>query len=275
MEFDDSIYQKIETYLSGNMSVIDKEVFEANLLSNAELQEEVQIHRALKYALHENEWVLRKNKKNDKEVAEIKNLRRSEEYSKTIKSIKEAESIYFEKKPLNQSKKWIYYCCAIVSVVCILVMVQYFSVSHTTDSLYAEYRDWSELPSLTTQGDVQDNLAKGEQLFFDKKYKEAASVFSNSLNISSNTHNLGFTPYVLSYLGISYLEIGEYQKSLQTFNRLLESDSLDSSKGYWYTALVYLKMGKEQKAKDTLHLILQNKKNFNFLKAKELLEKLN
>lgn len=274
MEFDDSIHQKIEAYLSGNMSVIDKEAFEANLLSNAELQEEVQIHRALKYAVHEKEWVLRKNKKNDKEIAKIKNLRRSEEYSKTIKNIKEAESIYFEKKPLNQSKKWIYYCCAIVSVACIVVMVQYFNVSHTTDSLYTEYSDWSELPSLTTQGDIQGNLAKGEQLFFDKKYKEAASVFSNSLNISSNTHDLDFTPYVLSYLGISYLEIGEYQKSLQIFNRLLKSDSLDSSKGYWYTVLVYLKMGEEQKAKDTLLLILKNEKNFNFLKAKELLEKL-
>lgn len=269
MEFDDSVYQKIEAYLSGNMNVIDKEVFEASLLSNAELQKEVEIHKTLKYTLNENEWILRKNKKNDEEIVKIKNLKRSEEYSKTIKSIKEAGSIYFEKKPLNQSKKWIYYCCAIVSVVCILVMVQYFNVSHTTDSLYVEYSDWSELPSLTTQGDVQDNLAKGEQLFFDKKYKEAIYVFSNSLNTSD------FTPYILSYLGVSYLEIGEYQKSLQTFNTLLKSDSLDSSKGYWYTALVYLKMGKKQKAKDTLHLILQNKKNFNFLKAKELLEKLN
>jgi tetratricopeptide (TPR) repeat protein len=76
-------------------------------------------------------------------------------------------------------------------------------------------------------------------------------------------------------LGVSYLEIGEYQKSLQIFNKLLKSDSLDSSKGYWYITLVYLKKGDKQKAKDTLLLILKNEKNFNFRKAEELFDKLN
>ena len=100
-------------------------------------------------------------------------------------------------------------------------------------------------------------------------YKKAEQLFSEHINKQSN-----FNPNVVLYLGVSNLELNNYDKALLNFEKLIQSNSIDKSKGYWYKTLTYLKMDDRNLAIKELKIIVENPSNYNYNKAKELLEKL-
>ncbi len=51
-------------------------------------------------------------------------------------------------------------------------------------------------------------------------------------------------------------------------------NSVDSTKGYWYIALIHLKNDNKENAILMLKKISSNEKNYNYLKAKEVLDKI-
>ncbi|WP_103068342.1 tetratricopeptide repeat protein [Aquimarina sediminis] len=276
MEFDDMTYNQIETYLSGLMNDSEKEAFELKMASDPKLDEEIQIHRSVASAIGEKEWVLQKEGDNREEIDKIKNLKRGKVYSEIEKKIQEVGSQYSDESERKKKNILFYYIGAIAAVIAILLLVQYFDNSPTTtETLYVEYCDWSELPSLVMQSDVNNEIEEGERLFTNKHYEEAIIVFSQIVNRQAEDNVIDNRAHALSYLGASYLEIGDYQNALKTFDSLLQKDFLDSSKGYWYKALVYIKMGDKEKAKKELLLTLKKETNYNYDKAKELLKKLN
>ncbi|MEM6831452.1 MAG: tetratricopeptide repeat protein, partial [Bacteroidota bacterium] len=81
-------------------------------------------------------------------------------------------------------------------------------------------------------------------------------------------------PHILLYLGASYLEMNDFQQAQAVFEQLLTGDTLDSHKAYWYLALVYLKQGSVEKAKEQLLLVRQNPANYGYEQANALLEEL-
>ncbi len=274
MEFDNSIYEQIEAFISGEMGEDDKKLFEVKIQSDKDLEKEVELHRSLKNVIQDKEWHLTENVKDNKEFNQIKNSRRSKKYANIEASIQEAGDQYFENeiKPKG-NKKWLYYISAVAAVICIAFFINYYNNNQSTTSLYAEYSNWKELPSLTIQDDNENILAEGEHLFFEAEYTKAIMIFSQELGDSS-VQKQNLNPYILSYLGASYLELNDYENAILTFDQLLNSNTVDSSKGYWYKAMVYLKQGNKQKTEEQLKLVLQDERNFNFQKAVELYEKL-
>ena len=132
--------------------------------------------------------------------------------------------------------------------------------------LYVAYNDVSDLPSLTTKGDDQGDLAEGERLFSEEKYAEVISLFDQSAYRQN--------PQVLEYLGLSYLELDRYDKALATFDELLSSNTLDSNKGYWYKTMTYLKQGNRKKTIENLQIIKEHPTYYKFNSADALLEEL-
>ncbi|MEW7291986.1 tetratricopeptide repeat protein [Aquimarina sp. 2304DJ70-9] len=274
MDFDNTIYEQIEAFIAGRMSEDEKKQFEEKILVDNDLRKEVDLHRSLKYAIHDKEWFLTESPKDNDEIDGIKQIRRRKEYVDLESKIQKIGDQYFENEVKSKkSRKWMYYVSASVAAILIAFFINYYTVNESASSLYAQYSNWKDLPSLTVQSDGENILAKGENLFFEEKYAQAIAIFSEELEEPSE-QGQGFEPYILSYLGASYLGLNDYEKALLTFDELLNSGTVDSSKAYWYKAMVYLKQDDIQKAKNMLNLILKNERNFNFQQAKELREKL-
>ncbi len=274
MEFDNNIYDQIEAFISGKMSEDERHLFEAKIQSDKDLKKEVDLHRSLKIAMKDEEWNLTENSKENEEFNHIRDIRRSEEYVGIEASIKEVSDQYFENEIKSiTSKTWMYYVGAAVAIVCIAFFISNYSNNPSTYNLYEKYSNWKELPSFTVQSENESILAKGEHLFLDAEYDKAIAIFSKAqrdISLKGQTPN----PYVLSYLGASYLELNDHENAIRAFDQLLNSNTIDSSKAYWYKAMVYLKQGNKQRTSEQLQLILKSEQNFKYQKAKELLKKL-
>ncbi len=274
MEFNQTIYEKIDAYIFDRLTAEEKSLFEKEMEDNQELKEEVRFTLGIKSSISGKDWLLFDEEIESDQVKHISQLKRSEKYASIAADLETIGNEYFEtldQKPKTRNK--FLYIAGAAAIAMLLFVGYYFSSNQSTDKLYATYNDWQELPSLTLQGDDQAILAKGEAFFGNNEYEEAITVFSTKLDESIQNKQQPH-PYILAYLGASYLGLDNYDKALNIFDRLLESNTLDNSRGYWYKAMVYLKQGNREEAINTLKLLLENKTNFNFDKAQELLKKL-
>lgn len=270
MEFDQATYEKIDAYIFESLTGKEKEDFEKEIESNSALKKEVELNKALKSSISGEGWHLLNTDTHKEQINKIVDQRRSNEYVEIVNNLEGIGNQYFEKQKQKpaKSRKLIYFIGVAASVLLLFTM-GYFNAQPSTDSLYTEYSEWSNLPSLTLQSNDTSILAKGEALFNTKQYEKAIALFSKNTEESPTIN-----PYVLSYLGASYLELEDYDNALNTFDKLLNSNTLDSSKGYWYKAMVYLKQGDQDKTIEILNLITKNEQHYNFNKAKQLLKKL-
>ncbi|WP_299435006.1 hypothetical protein [uncultured Aquimarina sp.] len=275
MEFDKETYDQIDAYLNESMSKDEKLVFEKKMQTNDLLKQEVGLNKSLKTVVKDEGWVLMdpKNVQKD-EISSIRSYRRSDEFINAQEAIESSAKKFFDEKyPNKKNKNWIYYTGVVAAALLAFVVLRYTG-GQDTQNLYATYSDWEQLPSLIVQGDDDQELAKAELLFEDQKYKEAIIIFNTFITENSAEKNIETNPYIFSYLGIAHLELENYQKALEYFERLQQSGMIDYSRAYWYKALLYIKKSDIIKAKEQLRLIVANNKNYNYNEAQELLEKL-
>ena len=264
--FDDNTYSLIDDYLNGILSNDDKLDFEKRLKTDSELYQEFIIQKDLFHALDDNSWAF-EEQPNPNEVNTIKTYFDSEEAKSIADVIAQSNTEYQNsKKTVFKLPTFVYPIAA--SIALILGYFLFFGETTTTERLYADYKDWNDLPSLTFRADDNDDrLSKGQKAFKNQQYKEASQIFNSYLKDNIN-------PQATTYLGVSYIELEQYEQAIKTFNTLLEGNSLDSSKGYWYKTLVYLKLDDKAKALETLNLLLEKESNYNYKQAKALKAKL-
>jgi len=264
--FDDNTYDAIDGYLKNTLDATEKLEFENKLKKDSNLYKEFIIQKDLFNALDENSWAF-EDQPNIEEVNTIENYLKSDEAKSIASVISNTNKEYQNSKQrVFKLPRFIYPIAA--SIVLLLGYFLFFGNSQTTENLYAEYKNWSDLPSLTYRADDDgDRLSKGQEAFKNKQYKEASTIFRNYLKNNTN-------PQVTTYLGITHIELEQYDLALKTFDDLLKEQSLDSSKGYWYKTLVYLKLGNKTKALETLNLLLEKESNYNYTLAKALKDKL-
>lgn len=244
-------YALIEDYLKGELSGEASLDFEQQLKTSPDLAKEVQIHRELYSHFNDEvpDYQLGKKKKEA-----LNAYIQSEEVKAFQAKLKSVERNLQEKEvPVKSAKvrslRWVYAAAASI----LLLIGGYFLVNQNStiqsNDLYA-YVVTHESLSTTEMGSTAETLQNIENNFNQKNYAEVLSVLPDFLK---NMNETGKNYYnLLRTKGIAELETNQYEKALQTFDHLANSDSLIAVQGEWYTVLTYLKKGDTPKFKSRL-----------------------
>ncbi|WP_299891034.1 tetratricopeptide repeat protein [uncultured Lacinutrix sp.] len=273
MTFSEDILQQIENYLNGNMNAEEIKAFEYQINENPELSDAVTINKKMRLQYGVNDWDFIKDDKSNEKLNALESLLKSNEFIEKRNAISNARDSYFkeeEAKNSNSNKSKLYYALAIAAVLVIFFGIFLKGKSLTNLEIYSNYNNWEELPSLVSRNETNAVLlSSGEDAFISKNYKVASEKFNTYINNEDEVN-----PSVLLYAGISQLELENFTSALDNFQKVIESKSIDKSKGYWYKALAYLKMDDRDKAQQQLEIIIKDTSNYNYKKAKDILNKI-
>jgi hypothetical protein len=257
---------KIDDYINNRLSKIELIAFEKQLFKDHELAQEVKINKNL-YALYETEDWGEINILN-KDGIDYQEYLLSDDAYKIKKAIHNANTKYnlIDITPTKYFKRY-----GIAASLILLIALGYTIETHedSSQNLYIEFVNPSELPSLTNRSDADKLLSDAEELFINKQYTGAL----RSLELYDEKYETKSINALL-YKGMCHLELNQYSEASTIFNTIKNSDSLDKNKAYWYLAATSLKQEDIDTAKKTLQLIVDNS-YFNHRKAKDLLTKIN
>lgn len=267
MRLDDDIYDRIISYLNGEMTTAEKHDFESDLKNNAELNETVSIMQNMETIYSDEDWHLLKNEpERIKEASLLFNTDDVKAFSENVRISEEK----FRRKSLRRNSKVLHYISTIAAAGLIAFFLNYyFGANPSSDSLFETYYNTQDLPSFVVQNDEINLSIEAETLFREDKFEEALQLFSN-VNESSNTLN----PNVVLYMAICNLELKRYEEALNYLDALENSNTIDFHKAYWFKSLIYLKQDQKDKAIISLRILLKNEDYFNHEKAVRLLSEL-
>jgi len=260
--------EKIEAYLNNTLSPDDKTDFETLMNEDKALQEEVNIYKALQESFNENDWHTIDKSKNKGAFLEIKRELKSETILDASKHIKNIERHYFKETKQHKPKRFYTIAIAASVLLCISIGLPFLFTSDGLDDYYNNYQDWETIPSLIEKGTLDESL-KIETLFEAKDYNAIIKYYENNISTKNMLH-----PYSILKIGSAYFYTENYNKALKIFDEFIALDTLDISRGYWYKLLVYLKQENKQKVEEILKVILSNKANHNYQKAKDIADKM-
>ncbi len=255
------IQQKIDMYLKNTMSESERLLFEKQMESDLDIKEQVLLQKSIGEVLFDKEFLHIPDNAKEEEIDDVASTLQNPTYQEHQKHIASVSKTYQKK----QRRKKLWYFSSAAAVLLIISSVLFYTSSTSYKDAYMQYADWTEITSYVEQNETTD-FAKGELLYRNQKYTEAIPFFENYI-IDSNQKLLAPG---LMYLGASYFHNGEIEKALQAFDQLINSNSYDRSKGYWYKLLVYLHQEDKEGINKMLLLILQDSSNFNYQKAEEI-----
>jgi len=261
--------EQIRAYILETLSLKERADFEKRMLLDETLKEEVALERSLLTHMNEEDWELMDVEENKERLNELRTALRSEENTALSDMIREVGTEYRTRTSKPVRKNFFY---AVAASIAILVSVtSYFMFKQTTlETYYAEYANWTEIPSFVEKDQGLNAMAKGEVLYKDHQFQETADYFKEYLQTATEEHR----PFVLMYLGAAYTELKQYESALNAFELLTKTNTIASSRGYWYQLLIYLKLEQKEKVQEILAVILLDVDNYNHSKALELQEKL-
>ncbi|AXO81373.1 tetratricopeptide repeat protein [Olleya aquimaris] len=269
MSISEKLKIQVDDYLDGLMSDSELSKFTEELFSNLELQDYVAINKEMRIQYNDEDWQFLEKPSSD-EFDDLTSYLNSDDAKLLKNTLTKVSSAYnkdnnAQASKTNKAKVYSFFAIA----ASIVLIIGLFILNRDTN-LYNNYNSWEELPSLIERGDVQsDVLQNAENAFISKDYKTANSLYLKALeNPSLNNVN------VYLYLGITQLELGKHEEAIATFDKILESDSIDFSKGYWYKALVYLKLDNIVEVKKQLKIILKDKNHYMYEEAIKIYSKL-
>ena len=257
----------IEKYLRKELSSNDEANFFKMLENDTDFKEYFLIEKQLFQTLNNSEWSFAVNT-NSTELKEYASLYNSKKSNVLKKVLKQENNIYQRNLKIKSNKKYYYFIAAAI-VILFLSIANFVNFNDNPKDLYAYYLSATDLPSISTRGNENSNLVNAQKLFKEKKYDKVLSILKNEIKNKDS-----YSSALLIYVGVSQVELNKNEKAINTFNKLINSNLLDSSKGYWFKALVYLKSKNVVKAKETLLIIASNKSNYKYKEAKSILEKL-
>lgn len=266
--FENKRQQEIDAYLEGKMSEDEVIAFEKRMDKDPDLKEDVLLQESLQQSFNEDDWSMIPNDVDNKELQSIKSALRNEDNIAISSTIKSVGASYMN-TPAKTKRNTRFYMQLAIAAIVIMLFALPFLIKMSTTNYYNQYENWDQLPSLRTKGDTQTKIIEGESLYLSQEYEEAIVYFENTIDVNDPYYS-----YTLIYLGASYFQVGNTEKAHQTYNLLIDSNTLQSSYGYWYKLLLYLKSDDTQMVKKMLTLILSNSDHYNYQKAKELQEEL-
>ncbi len=259
---------QIEKYLNGGLSKEETKDFELKLNENYEFAEEVKLYKYVNEGLGEESWFEMGIEKDNIQYQMMLKAANSSEGQKTQRDLLEAKEVYFAKQRQAKQRRRIYVAISSAAAALLfLLMTTVLAPSQSSDELFVAHFTNNDMPSLVSRSnDGVNDLFKGIQAYNNENYKEAINYFDNYY-----TEANAINPLVYSYSGWAYAYTGDDKKAFSDFNKLADSDHLDSSKGLWFNALLHLKLNETKEAKSSLQKIVVDENNFKFAEAKEIL----
>ncbi|CAM1371217.1 hypothetical protein [Tenacibaculum xiamenense] len=253
--------ENIERYIHNQMSDNDRNSFENEMKLDSELREEVQLQLNLHRVMSKQNELYDISPFNfNQEKDAVKELLKSEELKTTSEYIRKSTAAYKKRKKRFRFYK---YAASIAATILLLITIK-STIYSGNINFYEEYADWNDLPSLVEKGANENSLITIEKLYNDKDYKAIVELKDGNTN----------DPYTLIYKGVASAQLNDIDSANRFFDLLINNDSLESSRGYWYKSLLLLKENKYEEAKKLLGFILKNKNNYNYNKAQEIYSKM-
>lgn len=134
--------------------------------------------------------------------------------------------------PINRNSY--YWLSAVAASVLILIAFLTFR-DEEPEQLANAFIEENFTTLSTTMGSEANNLAAGIGAFNEKDYAEAEKRF---LSLSDNED---LAAESAKYLGITYLQTGQYDKAIEQFNKLILHEELYANPGKFYLAITLMK----------------------------------
>lgn len=254
----------IEGYILDKLSKEELVTFNKLLIKNPDLKEDVLLEKSVYESLNEDKWSLLKNDSKNEELQQLKKQLRNDDIQQLVEKIKNAEKNHFSQKEKTKTlfnRKYFYFVGAAVVILFLFNLL----LNPQKANYYQEYENWNNLPSLIEKGIDKNIIVESEVLYKDKKYKQLILLINSKITKKNDYYS-----YALIYLGSAYFKLKKFEKAHQTFDELIQTNSLQNSYGYWYKLLIYLKTNDKVNTDKMINLILKNKEHYNYKKVKKL-----
>jgi hypothetical protein len=217
--------KEIQDYIHNRLSDTKQTAFEKQLQDDSDLATEVREAMLIKEGLSIQQ----------------------EEYLRSRMEFLERE--HRNRKSRNQLT-WVRWAAAILLLA---VPIYYFnSLPTSPDKIYEEYYQPYENVIGATRGDNSSDFMRS---YDQGDYEAAVEELQLAVQQSEDQQD-----YYL-YLGISHLELSQYNSALKSFSKIDASNRF-SSHGQWYSALANLKLGETEKAMGILSELKENGGSF-------------
>lgn len=245
------LFELIDEKLSGELRGEELEAFDRDLMNDAELMAEFELHKEIDEAIQESE-VIELRKKLDL----VHDLTQNKKQPGLLRTI------------LRHKLSRI----AAASFVVLLIITSlslYFlrpDGNMSNDSLFKIY--YQPDAALLIRGTNSQNatLIQAFQMYENKEYDNALKLFSNVLDTDKENIPVQF------YSGISYIELGQYQNALHPFNFIMDhKQNLYVERAEWYAALCFLKLNDNDNAVELFRKISLSSSSYKD-KAHEILK---
>ncbi|CAL2064908.1 hypothetical protein [Tenacibaculum sp. 190524A05c] len=267
----DTNFLDIDKYLDGEMDSSEERDFKNRLQKDPDLSKAFELQKEMRQVYSDDEWkTLDRSVLNTEKAKALKTYLKSDE----LAAIKETISEVVSENRNTFSRKSFIQKLAIAASIILISTISYFSIKGNNDLFSTTIQgEYENLPSLVNRSENADELLiNGQQYFESKNYKQAVISFSKYQKINSETNSINSLSYI--YNGLSYLALDNFSKAIEQFSLLEKSESLQAKKANWYKVLVYLKQDNKELLKSSLQEITSDSKNYNYSKAKKLLEQI-
>jgi len=263
--------ETINAFLEGELDESARAEFLVALSDDPDLKARVTIFREMDGLLTEGDWELTDGKENSESSRRFQDFMKSEEGSSYFDLIQNADKQFHAEPATGRQIFDRFGKLAIAASVLLLAIAAVFFLNKevSTGALYVAYKDSGSLPSLVNRGGERDFISYDSLL--QGRNDDAALKWLNGYMVE-NSGNLN--PQLYMHKGMLLLDLDKTEEAILTFNKLLNSNTVDATKANWYLALSFLKAGDKESALRQLKLLQDSGSNFNKTAVSELIKEL-
>ncbi|MEM9829023.1 MAG: tetratricopeptide repeat protein [Bacteroidota bacterium] len=243
---DEKLFEKMEDYIHGNLSVTEREQFEADMATDEQLREEVELHRQLIFSV------------------ETESLRQllDQIHEKNFES---------EAQVVSMPRRRSFFPMAIAASVALLILAGWWIFNLQTsspESVYAAYFTPAEGLPTTLGYSTNTDFAEGMVSYKLEEYTEALEYWQPLLEVDPTNDTLNY------YVGVTFLANEQPDSAIDYLTTVVSGEqSSFRTPAQWYLALAYLKTDEQEQAKPLLE-DLANRDNSYQSQSSEILQKM-
>lgn len=243
---DEKLFEKMEDYIHGNLSVAEREQFEAEMSTDEHLREEVELHRKL--------------------VSSVE----TESLRQLLEQIHE-ENFESETKVVSLPRRRSYFPMAIAASVALLILAGWWIFNLQTsspESVYAAYFTPAEGLPTTLGYSTNTDFAEGMVSYKLEEYAEALEYWQPLVEADPTNDTLNY------YVGVAFLADEQSDSAIDYLTTVVSNEqSSFRTSAQWYLALSYLKTNQGEQAKPLLE-DLADRDNPYQSRSSEILQKM-